>query len=157
MKIARVMFVLALPVVAILGLFAAAISLRPDEEPPIPRRRVVEVVDGEEVVKFVTAAPPRTPAKKRAWAFGTTEPARGARVPVAVDIETAAENSRIQSTYQNYRTAVLTQNEELRKTLLEVLRRDGEVARGYAQEAADLAETDSERALALKALADLSR
>ena len=149
----RGLLILILPIVAIGGLFLAADSLREPEPPPVRVKRVVRMVDGVEVVETVPVRQV-APAPSRRW-FGPEE--RPARVPAAADIDEAAELARIQSTYQNYRTAALTENHDLRKSLLAVLKRDGQTAVEYARQDVDLAETEADRAFAKKLVAELTR
>ena len=146
------MLILILPIVATGGLFMAADSLRQPEPPPMRVKRVVRMVDGVEVVETVPVQV--APAPSRRW-FAPEE--RTARVPVAVDIDQAAELARIQSTYQNYRTAAITENQDLRKSLLAVLKRDGATAVEFARQDVDLAETEADRAFAKKLVAELTR
>jgi hypothetical protein len=147
----RGLLVLGLPILACVGLFLAARSLRHPESSAVPLKRVVRFVDGVEIVESVPV-----PALRKTSPSAPAARGRFVKVPV-LDIATAAEHARIQSTYQNYRTATITKNDDLRKTLLAVLRRDGATAMEFAREDAELAETDSDRAFALRILADLSR
>lgn len=151
----RGLLLLALPIAAALGLFLVARSFRPEQQPALVAKRavqVVRVVDGVEIVESVPVrvAPPRPKLRPMVAdaPYVRPEPA---------DIAEAAEMARIQSTYQNFRTATLTENEELRKSLLAVLRRDGAAAVGFAREDAEFAETEADRAFALKLMAELNR
>ncbi len=150
----RGLLLLGIPVLATLGLFMAVSSVRKVEELPAPPRRVVRVVGGQEVVTYEPAAPPRTPSGGRS----TSPTARPlpTRMPTPVDIEAAAEMSRVQSTYENYRTAVMTQNDDLQRSLFGVLRRDREAAMACARQHAAWASSDSERAFAMKTLSELA-
>jgi hypothetical protein len=152
----RGLLVLTLPLLALAGLLLAAGSLRREQQPSAPVKRVVRVVDGVEIVESVpepvAVAPSRPPARPSERAVRPRAPR-----PAPTDIAEAAELARIQSTYQNYRTAAVTANEDLRKTLLEVLRRDGAAAREFARDDVEMAETEADRALARKLLAELTR
>jgi len=152
MMMKRGPLLLGIPAMVTLGLFTLVSSLRKANEWPAPQR-VVRIVDGREIVAFEPAPAPRT----RPEASALLPAARpGPRIaPAPQDIETAAELSRIQSTFENYRTAVMTQNESLERSLLEVLRRDREAAMACARRHAAWAPSESERAFALKALAEL--
>jgi hypothetical protein len=151
----RGLFLLILPVAAALGLFLVVRSFRPEPQPAVLAKRsmkVVRVVDGVEIVETV----PVQVAPQRPKLRPVVADAPYVR-PEPTDIAEAAEMARIQSTYQNFRTATLTANEELRKSLLAVLRRDGAAAVSFAREDAEFAETEADRAFALKLMAELNR
>lgn len=151
----RGLVVLGFPILATLALFVAALWLRQADEPIIPPKRVTRVVNGVVVAESI---PVPVPSSRRGpSASKGTSQANFAKSPVATDIATAVENARIQSTYQNYRTATLTQNETLQKALFEVLRRDRKAAMECAREDVDRAVTEIDRSFALRALADLER
>lgn len=110
-----------------------------------------------------TSAPPEPPKKAagsqvRATAVYAPAPLQVAPRPVAPEkIVLPAETVRIRGTYQNYRRAVLTNNEPLKKALLPVLLKDRDAARQCAQEDLERAQTDADRTVAQEIAQELRR
>jgi len=146
-----------LPLLAGGGLLAGVLLLRgpgPSElEAPRPG---AQTRPGEEVGTTPwrrEAKVSRAPAGAAPAAAGVLPPRR----PVAADIASAAESVRVQSTYQNYRSAARSGDEALQKQLFAVLRRDRGIAMACARDEAEQAPTDADRAFALRTLDELGR
>jgi len=110
----------------------------------------------------VGTAPPKT--KSRAAAYGWEEKplviAQPAARPDPAPEKTVAartEDVRIRSTYQNYRTAVATNNSPLEHALRPVVLRDREHCLAIAQEELAGSRTDFERDVAQKVIESLRR
>lgn len=108
---------------------------------------------------------PAPESATRAPSAGAKHPAIFAPAPVGEaprpappeKIAAATEVVRIHGTYENYRRAVVSNNEGLQKVLLPVLLKDREAARQCAQDDLGRAQTESDRQIARKVIQDLGR
>lgn len=126
-----------------LGLLAVVLAARR----PAPERAA------RAQARRVAAAPPAAQGTESMAPVSPPSPA-----PIrAVALVPAVEEARIRSTYDSYRTAVATGNDELAASLRPVLVLDGETALVIAQEELERAATDEDREIAARALNGLRR
>jgi hypothetical protein len=142
MKNARGLLLLAVPLVAGLVLVGALV-LRRSEDPAIPRtaKPTVDVP--------VAPAVPATPVR-----VASAPPPKPA--PDAV-IAKATDEARVRSTYQNFRTAVATNNRRLQDALRPSLLKERDFAVRLAQEELSSAPSEIDREIAQKTLEALRR
>jgi hypothetical protein len=144
METRRGLLVLGLPLVAVSALVFVAVAARN------PERAVLPVPQSPAQVHST----PLLPASLPSSILSGKEPPKPAPVSQA---KAAIDKAQLRNAYQNYRTAIATGNEPVRKALAKVLFRDLGAARQLAQEDIDRARTTRDREVALMAKESLER
>jgi hypothetical protein len=142
----RGLLILGLPLLALSGLFTAAL-MRQNPEPRLAVRSPRTPDVGE-----VAAT---GPLKREARSPG--QPPAPTRMPAPKDIGSAASNARVQTTYTNFRIAVANDNQAVQRALLPLLQKDRETALWYARDDVAVASSEQDRAIARRTLQALEK
>lgn len=102
------------------------------------------------------APPPKPPPAERP-VYSSPRPPKPAPMASGDAVSRAMDESRLQSTYQNFRTAVATGNRVLEESLRQVLSRDRDAAMAMAQVEVARASDDTDRSIALRTLESLRK
>jgi hypothetical protein len=134
---------ISLPMVAGMMLLAVmALRNRPEKVEAVPRRTAAAAPGSQS---------PPVPVTPRYTREDLLRPA-----PADI-VASAAEETRLRGTYDNFRTAVATGNVAAQNSLEKVLRRNPQAAIRFAEGELANARTDSDRSIALRTLEALRR